>query len=166
MSNYKFRMLNKLKKSTVSSTMNYGYSAFSIQHSALRSGFTLMEMLVVVALIAMLLSGVLVLVQGAQAKARDTNREQHIKTIQNALALYASLKGRYPVYDGFLTGLDPVSAELKNTDSLPQMPLDPLNRALYRYSYTSPDGATYSVKYYLETGTIPGKNSGLNTVIP
>lgn len=143
--------------------------AFCISHFAFerkRRGFTLIEMLVVVAVAAMILSGVLVSLQQSRAKARDATREQHIKTLQNALALHANLMGSYPVYDGLLTGSDTASTQLKSSDSLPQMPLDPLNSGTYRYSYASSDGSTYTLTYYLETNTIPGKSAGANTAGP
>lgn len=141
---------------------NFYYSRVLV----LRKGFTIIELLVVLAIAALLLSGVLVLFQGARAKGRDATREQDIKTIQNALAIYATQAGRYPAYDGFLTGSDVVSTTLVQTDALPQMPRDPLNQGNYRYAYTSADGSTYIVKYYLETDSIPGKSAGLNQASP
>ena len=133
---------------------------------ASRGGFTIIEMLVVVAIAGMLLSGVFVLFQGARAKGRDAVREQDIKTLQNALSLYVTNFRSYPVYDGYLTGDDAVSVALKNSDSLPQMLRDSLNSGNYRYSYTSADGSTYILKYYLETNSVPGKAAGLNQVSP
>ncbi|MFY9461767.1 MAG: type II secretion system protein [Candidatus Sungiibacteriota bacterium] len=126
----------------------------------------MIEMLVVVAIAGMLLSGTLVLFQQARAKSRDATREQHIKTIQNALALYANTRGSYTVYDGYLTGTDVVSTILRDNDSLPQTPRDPLSSGTYLYSYTSTDGSTYTLKYYLETNSIPGKAAGLNQASP
>lgn len=130
------------------------------------AGFTLVEMVVVVAIVAVLLSGTLAFLQQSRTRARDVTREQHIKTIQNALALYVTQSIGYPVYDGILTGSDIVSTELVRVDALPQMPKDPLNQGDYRYSYVSADGSTYVVRYYLETGTISGKSAGLNQVSP
>ncbi|MDO8500177.1 MAG: type II secretion system protein [bacterium] len=134
---------------------------------ALRSkGFTLIEMLVVIAIAGVLLAGVLVLFQGARTKGRDATREENIKTIQNALSLYVTNRGIYPVYDGYLTGSDSVSTLLKNDDALPAMPLDPLDSGSFRYQYISVNGATYLIKYYLETNTIVGKSAGLNQASP
>lgn len=129
-------------------------------------GFTMIEMLVVVAIAAMLLSITLVSIQQARTKSRDATREQHIKTIQSALALDANTNGNYTVYDGYLTGTDVVSIGLKDSNSLSQMPQDPLNSGNYRYSYTSVDGSTYTLKYYLESDSILGKAAGLNQASP
>ena len=144
---------------------------FSIHNSAFRisqKGFTIVEMLVVIAIAGMLLSGVLVLFQSSRAKARDATREQHIKTLQNALALYANSLGRYPIAatELVLTGSDSVSVALRSADAIPQMPLDPLNQGNYQYRYTSANGSTYTIRYYLETNNIQGKSAGENTASP
>ncbi len=132
------------------------------------TGFTIVEMLVVIAIAGMLLSGVLVLFQSSRAKSRDATREQNIKTLQNALALHANSRGRHPiaVTEVVLTGTDSVSTDLKNADAIPQVPFDPLNQGNYQYRYTSADGFTYTLRYYLETNTIQGKSAGENSAGP
>lgn len=149
--------------------MNNVFSPFQYSkrtNHALLTGFTLVELLVVVSIMALLLSAVGYFFTQARQKSRDATREQHIKTIQNGLAIYATARGSYPVFNGALTGTDLVSAGLKSADALPQMPLDPLNSGNYRYVYMSTDGFTYTLRYYLETDSIPGKSAGLNQVIP
>ncbi|MDI6603090.1 MAG: type II secretion system protein [Patescibacteria group bacterium] len=59
-------------------------------------GFTLIELLVVIAIISLLASVVLVNLQGAKAKARDSIRKQDLRTIQMALELYHISYGKYP----------------------------------------------------------------------
>ncbi|MFH0851996.1 MAG: type II secretion system protein [bacterium] len=61
------------------------------------NGFTLMELLVVVAIIGILASIVLVSLNSARAKARDAKRLQDIRQIQSALDLYYDKYGAYPV---------------------------------------------------------------------
>ena len=143
-------------------------SIFSNLNMLRRNGFTIVEMLVVIAIAAMLLSGVLVLFQSSRAKSRDATREQHMKTLQNALALHANSRGRYPIAatEIVLTGADSVSTELKNVEAIAQMPLDPLNQGNYQYRYTSADGSVYLLRYDLETNTIQGKSAGVNTAGP
>ncbi len=129
-------------------------------------GFTVIELLVVTAIIGLIASIVLVQLSNTRGRARDAEREQEIKTIQNALAIYAVNAGRYPVYSGELTGSDAVSMALRDENAISQMPLDPLNTGDYKYNYESADGTTYTLAYFLETDSILGKSAGENFATP
>jgi len=61
-----------------------------------KKGFTLVELLVVIAIIGLLGSIVLVSVNSARAKARDTKRKAELRQIAIALEMYASEYGGYP----------------------------------------------------------------------
>ena len=61
-----------------------------------RSGFTLIEMLIVIAVISILAGVVLTGVTGFQASARDTRRVADLKNTQNFLELYFNKCGIYP----------------------------------------------------------------------
>lgn len=60
-------------------------------------GFTLIEILVVVAIVGILASVVLVSLNTTRVNARDTARVATIKEVQKALELYFSDTGYYPV---------------------------------------------------------------------
>jgi len=61
-----------------------------------RKGFTLIEMLVVIAIIGLLSSVIVIGLSGARSKARDARRVSDIRGIQNSLELaYSSIDG-YP----------------------------------------------------------------------
>jgi len=62
----------------------------------LERGFTLIEMLIVVAIIAILAGVVLTGVRGFQANARDTRRVGDMRNAQNWLELYFNRCGHYP----------------------------------------------------------------------
>ena len=130
------------------------------------AGFTIVELLVVIAIIAMLVSLTLAMLQSARAKARDSERESEVKSIQNSLALHVVNSGLYPVYTGAITGTDTLSTQLLNSGSLSSIPKDPLNTGNYVYQYSSADGSTYTVTYFLETNNILGKPAGQQTVGP
>ncbi len=66
------------------------------KNTKLARGFTLIELLVVVSIIGMLASVVLVSLQGARSKAKDTKLILEIKELQKALELYKLDNGRYP----------------------------------------------------------------------
>jgi len=58
--------------------------------------FTLIEMLVVVALISLIASLILVSMTGARAKARDSKRKQDIAQLEKALLMYWEKFGQFP----------------------------------------------------------------------
>ena len=64
-----------------------------------QKGFTLIELLVVIAIIGLLASIVMVSLNSARGKARDTRRLGDMKSIQLALAMYYDKNGAYPVSD-------------------------------------------------------------------
>jgi prepilin-type N-terminal cleavage/methylation domain-containing protein len=68
----------------------------SSQQQKLNAGFTLIELLVVIAIIGLLASVVLVSLNSARAKSRDTKRRADLKQLQTALELYNDASNAYP----------------------------------------------------------------------
>jgi prepilin-type N-terminal cleavage/methylation domain-containing protein len=118
-------------------------------------GFTLVELLVVVALIALLSSFIMAALTTARARGRDAGRLAQITAIQQALQLYVTDHSSFPT-----TGTNPTCladsgtcwSGLADTDPdiatalasyIPSLPADPLN--------------TRGVgdRYLLYTGTLP-----------
>lgn len=65
-----------------------------------RFGFTLLELLIVIAIIGVLASLAAVSYSSAQKRARDSQRQADLKAIQNALEqYYADHDGNYPSVD-------------------------------------------------------------------
>src|SRR3989344_6607266 len=62
-----------------------------------QKGFTLIELLVVIAIIGLLASVVLISLNSARAKARDTARKATLRQLQKAIELYRNANGSYPV---------------------------------------------------------------------
>lgn len=117
----------------------------------LKRGFTLIEMLVVVAIISILAGIVLTGVTGFQANARDTKRIADLKQIQNYLELYYNKHGRYPGdVDG--TGNAPASwaAFVTALGGLGvTVPSDPLDTRSYWYAADN-EGTHYILGARLE----------------
>jgi prepilin-type N-terminal cleavage/methylation domain-containing protein len=59
-------------------------------------GFTLIEVTVTVAIIAILSAGILFGITEARQRARDTERVADLRTLQSAIELYKQRYGRYP----------------------------------------------------------------------
>jgi len=129
-------------------------------------GFTLVELLVVVAVIGLLVTAVTISVAKIKPRRQDVHRVSDIKSIQEALAMYHNNFRSYPIYDGYITGSDSMSSDLIDDNTIQKVPNDPINRENYRYYYQSVDGSDYLIEYYLETNSIEGKLQGLNTAIP
>jgi len=91
-------------------------------------GFTLIEMLIVITIIALLASLILVGMGGARAKARDARRIADLRSVQNALELYYSNNSVYPDATTW-TGLED---DLK-TVNVTKLPKDPDPNATYYY---------------------------------
>jgi len=118
-----------------------------------RKGFTLIEILIVVAIIGVLASLVLVGLGPIQKRGRDARRISDLKQIQQGLELYYSRNGVYPVADfaGMSTAL--IGGSLGISD----IPNDP--RAGASYLYWS-DGTTYLMQTTLEDSSNPALTSG------
>jgi prepilin-type N-terminal cleavage/methylation domain-containing protein len=72
-----------------------------------QAGFTLVELMIVIAVIAILATLGLVGFRSAQASARDTQRMNNIRGVQAALECYFSENGQYPATAAFDNWNDP-----------------------------------------------------------
>ncbi|HSW90060.1 MAG TPA: type II secretion system protein [Patescibacteria group bacterium] len=107
-----------------------------------RNGFTLLELLVVISIIAILIGLSTVSFTTAQKKARNAKRRGDMKAVQNAFEQYNSVNGTYnATCDTMASGS--LSAGL---------PLDPKNVAPLTYAYTCA-ASTYCVCANLEAET-------------
>ncbi len=103
-----------------------------------KRGFTIIEIMVVIAIIGILTAIVLASVSAIKKTARDNQRRTDIKLLQVKLAAYRDQNGVYP-------------ASLANL-GLAQTPKDPLSGVDYQYvqlKFSSPVSAC-GVSYYLD----------------
>jgi type II secretion system protein G len=134
-----------------------------------KKGFTLIEMLVVMAIIGVLAAISLVSFQTAQTKSRDSQRKSDLKQIANSLETYLNDKGEYPEnslnYE--IVGCEDVGAgpttcswgsewsDENDTIYMPLLPADPNSGSNYYYES---DGSSYQLYARLENtldGAIP-----------
>lgn len=116
-------------------------------------GFTLIELMVVIAIIGLLSAAILSSLSTANQRGRDANRIADMKQLQNALELYAADNGgRYPVVaSSFVSQLN---ASLV-PNYLPVLSEDPLP-ARARYRYWTVTGTSYSMVVDLESDDSAG----------
>ena len=143
-----------------------------------KTGFTLVELLVVISIIGILSSLAMVSLNNARVKARDALRKGDMAQIRTALNLYYDDNIRYPVCGNWDEGAADFGATVQEGSAcynttltnalsggsrpyLGQMPKDPKNLNndpaydniyLYRYVSTA-DGSQYAIVYRIESET-------------
>lgn len=96
-----------------------------------KSGFTLMELLIVIAIIGILLSIAIASYLSTQKKTRDTRRINDMKAIQNAWELYfADNSGTYPT-DCISFSVTPTPGVMSGSYMPGGIPADPKSGTLY-----------------------------------
>ncbi len=69
-----------------------------------RTGFTIVELLIVIVVIAVLASITVVAFNGVQARSRDSHRVSDIKQVHKALEVFYATNGYYPARPEFFNG--------------------------------------------------------------
>jgi len=139
-----------------------------LRRSGLPSAFTLLEIVIVVAIIGILAAVAVMALNSARIKARDSKRINDIVKIQAALELYDGDTGSYPAF------LIPGKPLLRNNSGKQYLPIVPHNIMPadgncpdgFEYNYTRTcDGAGYILTYCL--GASSGQiRSGINYAVP
>jgi prepilin-type N-terminal cleavage/methylation domain-containing protein len=85
-----------------------------------QTGFTIVELLIVIVVIGILAALVITTYTGIQAKGRNANRQSDVNSVQTHLEAYFAQNGNYPSLtdmnnsawvSGNLTGLDPAALQ-------------------------------------------------------
>lgn len=144
------------------------------------TGFTLIELMVVMAILAILLGIGAGAFTSSLKKGRDTTRKANLRAITNALELYYNDKGKYPVDDGSggikgcgadaaptTCAVNGVFSDANGTIYMQQLPADPVSSQKYYYKATTSQFQLYA---HLENSQDPmiitpaasGTNCGTN----
>jgi len=137
-----------------------------------RDGFTLIEILIVVAIIAILASVVLVGLGPTQQAGRDARRLSDLHEVQTGLELFYNKCGYYPgsapsgacnngATSGYSTGASPMNAALVDAGlNITTVPEDPSNAGTHVYGYAT-NGA--SASQYVLTTVLENTNNSIFT---
>ncbi len=131
-----------------------------------RPGFSLLEGLIVLAMVGLLAAFAAVSLNSARARTRDAQRLANMSTIRAALQLYWLEKATYPASEGANLGQAATKSEVLTSNGfqakaeaagtvfLPQVPTGPKVNEFYVYK-GGPNG--YSIRFQTESDTEFGK---------
>lgn len=112
----------------------------------MKKGFTLIEVLVAVTIIAVLVSIGVVSYSSVNKRSRDAKRRGDIEQLRSALEMYRADIGSYPV-NPLVPNFDDVSvledALVTTGTYMPSIPSDPKSTQEYRYKATNASGGNY-----------------------
>jgi general secretion pathway protein G len=126
-----------------------------MKYNILNTGFTLVELLVVISIIGIISSLGLFTFTSSQQRARDAARKSDIKNMETALRIYFNDKGAYPKSDASfqMQACDPGGTsscvwgspwQVGTTVYMQTVPKDPKAPAQnYRYNYIDSDNFTF-----------------------
>lgn len=103
-----------------------------------KKGFTILELLIVIAIIGLLSAVVLAALNSSRSKGRDAKRIEEIRQIINAVELSFNATGKYPSRAQFLNQTEANKAQNPLSPYLWPIPKDPKTNAQYNYTGLRP----------------------------
>jgi len=128
-----------------------------VQHFKASRGFTLIEILIVISIIAILAGITITAVGPARVKGRDAQRISDLNNIRIALALYKSANGKYPILTSWVRSTTDSQWTMLRTPLKPYiaLPIDPINKLGWANgeAWNGPPGQGKNLVYeYRSTG--------------
>ncbi|HEX6415906.1 MAG TPA: prepilin-type N-terminal cleavage/methylation domain-containing protein [Candidatus Saccharimonadales bacterium] len=129
-------------------------------YNSTRAGFTIVELLIVIVVVAILAAIVTVAYNGIQGRARDSRRVQDMKTIVKGLEIYKTNNGSYPApvsttgaagWEVSTTGsaaTNFLSALVSSSSGISKVPVDPTNTGVVGDLAPAASKNNYEYFYY------------------
>lgn len=130
-----------------------------LNHLRKERGFTIIELLIVIAIIGILATLVLTNFRGAQAKGRDTVRQNDLNSMYQKLEEYYNDQGSYPTDDFTTTlfpGIDGGAFDDPDGNDVTQTQQVADTKPATTYADDKPTGAQYTYAAYDCEGTTAG----------
>ena len=142
--------MKKNSHNNIKALKSKNFSLFTF-HFSLSGGLTLVELLIVIAIISLLISGLVVVINPLQkiGQAQDAKRKSDLTQLKRALEIYYQDNGKYPSSSGAYKITD-VSEKNWGTSWSPYisiLPQDPASGNTYVY-YTPNNGSCANYQCY------------------
>ncbi len=128
----------------------------------MKKGFTILEMMIAVAIIGLLAAATFTFLDSAKVNGRDARRLSDVGEIRNGLNLYFTDKSVFPVYPSgiTITGEDDFSTLLIEGEYMFDVPADPMS-PVYDYVYTSNSkGTDFTITFCIEGDSVRDYSQG------
>lgn len=147
---------------------NLGGWVLMISLKRKESGFTIVELLIVIVVIGILAALVVTTFSGIQRKARDSERQTDINAVHSQVEAYYAQNGKYPTLaniqdssfiSGQLKGLDPSALkDPKQASTVTTYPVAAAAASIYAYTVTPSgcDNTATDCTAYVLTATLEG----------
>ncbi len=113
-------------------------------------GFTIVELLIVIVVIGILALLVITTYSGIQAKARNSQRQTDVQSLQTQIEAFYSQNGYYPARADMNSGTF-LTAEMKSLDQ--SALVDPSNATQSKTLVASPAAKSYAYAVFASDGT-------------
>lgn len=132
-----------------------------------KMGFTLVELLVVLSIIAVMMAAAIVSYSSVTKKSRDSKRKSDMEQVRQALEMYRADNLTYPSCGVGMQNVSCLAGVTGFSTYLSTTPTDPKASVTgFTYYYERPSETTYCLTMLSESESVAKTGSGCNTLMP